>query len=105
MRIAPVGMPTAGSPSCEGLIDGRARGHWRDRASFPAAGDGGVLFIIYVDLRRLCNLHVPKPCISVLPSLVGENPVAQLCNVDSVEVAVVKKDPNAKMLKRSGRLP
>ena len=29
----------------------------------------------------------------------------QLCNVDSVEVAVVKKDPNAKRLKRSGRLP
>ena len=29
----------------------------------------------------------------------------QLCNVDSVEVADVKKDPNAKRLKRSGRLP
>ena len=28
ISIAPVGMPTAGSPSCEGLIDGRARGHW-----------------------------------------------------------------------------
>ena len=53
ISIAPVGMPTAGSPSCEGLIDGRARGHWRDRASFPAAGDGSALFIIYVDLRRL----------------------------------------------------
>ena len=52
-RIARIGITTAVSPSCEGLIDGRARGHWRDRASFPAAGDGGVLFIIYVDLRRL----------------------------------------------------
>ena len=53
-------MPTAGSPSCEGLIDGRARGHWRDRASFPAAGDGGVLFIIYVDLRRLIYTCISK---------------------------------------------
>ena len=46
-------MYAAGSPSCEGLIDGRARGHWQDRALFPAAGDGSVLFVICADLRRL----------------------------------------------------
>ena len=53
-------MPTAGSPSCEGLIDGRARGHWRDRASFPAAGDGSALFIICIDLRRLIYTCISK---------------------------------------------
>ena len=47
-----VAIATADLGSDGGVIDGRARVHWRDGARFPAAGDGSALFIIYVDLRR-----------------------------------------------------
>ena len=52
MRIARIGIATADLGSDGGVIDGRARVHWRDGAWFPAAGDGSALFVIYVDLRR-----------------------------------------------------
>ena len=53
MRTARIGIATADLGFDGGVIDGRARVHWRDGARFPAAGDGSDLFIIYVDLRRL----------------------------------------------------
>ena len=53
MGIARIGIATADLGSDGGVIDGRARVHWRDGAWFPEAGDGSALFVIYVDLRRL----------------------------------------------------
>ena len=60
MRIARIGIATADLGSDGGVIDGRARVHWRDGARFPAAGDGSVLFIIYVDLHRLRSTRISK---------------------------------------------
>ena len=79
MRIAAIPIATADLGSDGGVIDGRARAHWRDGACFPAAGDRSALFIIYYLVRRSAqiDLHVsPKPCFSAVPPLVGVNLVA-----------------------------
>ena len=52
MRIAAIPIAAADLGSDGGVIDGRARAHWRDGACFPAAGDRSALFINYIDLRR-----------------------------------------------------
>ena len=76
MRTARIAIATADLGSDGGVVDGRARVHWRDGAWFPASGDGSALFIIYVDLRRLTYVQCSKPCISAVAPLGGVNPVA-----------------------------
>ena len=61
MGIARIGTATADLGSDGGVIDGRARAHWRDGACFPAAGDRSALFIIYVDLRRSIYTYQQNP--------------------------------------------
>ena len=48
MRIAAIPIATAELGSDGGVIDGCARVHWRGRAMFPAAGDGGGKTISHV---------------------------------------------------------
>ena len=54
MRIAAIPIATAELGSDGGVIDGCARVHWRGRAMFPAAGDGGgKTTVIYYELKTL----------------------------------------------------
>ena len=57
MGIVRIGIATADLGSDGGVIDGRARFHWRYGAWFPAAGDGSALFV-YCHFPRLFSFFL-----------------------------------------------